>query len=146
MLDKNCAYCCNLLSQINPTLNVLYQDDSVTAFLNPAPSTKGHSIVITNEHVPSVSALTESLSGHMFFIASRIAVSCFRTLDANGYNIIACDGFCAAQDVAHASFHVIPRYLNDGYALNWSTINKGESLANIAEKIKGRLRGCHKIT
>ena len=139
-MDKNCVYCSLISGKIAANIPTLYEDELVFAFLTHAPVNPGHAIVLPKEHYMNPSALPETVSGRMFYIASRIGVACRRALEADGYNIIANDGFCSGQDIPHAHFHVIPRHINDGFHLNWRVLENFPSSIETAEKIKSKLK------
>jgi len=137
-LDKNCPYCSLLQGKIENAL-VLYRDELVTAFLSHMPVNQGHAIVIPNSHFVNPSSIPEEVGGRMYFIASRIGVACKRALDSSGFNIMSSDGFCAGQDIQHAHIHIIPRYLNDGWHLNWRT-KSDKDIKLTFERVLARLK------
>jgi histidine triad (HIT) family protein len=140
MNDKNCTYCKLISGKITADIPTIYEDELVFAFLSHVPVNPGHAIVIPKEHYMNPSALPELVAGRIFYIASRIGVACRRALEADGYNIIANDGFCSGQDILHAHSHIIPRYINDGFHLNWRMLASFPSLIETAEKIKAKLK------
>lgn len=139
-IDQNCPYCS--ISEGKKNINtdiVLYKDDFVTAFLYHMPVNPGHVLVISNAHYSNPSSLTDTQAGRMYYLAIRIGVALKRSLDSSGYNIITSDGFCAGQDIQHASIHVIPRFLDDGWNLNWRGL-KIENMSLLAKKISSTLK------
>ncbi len=140
MNDKNCTYCRIISGKIEANLPTIYEDELVFAFLSHAPVNPGHAIVLPKKHYKNPSALPEMVAGRMFYIASRIGVACRRALEADGFNIIANDGFCSGQDIPHAHLHVIPRYINDGFHLNWRMLADIPPATETAEKIKSKLK------
>ncbi|HBM15168.1 MAG TPA: hypothetical protein DD381_02300 [Lentisphaeria bacterium] len=137
-LDRNCPYC-NLISGKLNNIHVLYKDTIVTAFMNHMPVNPGHAIVIPNVHYSNPSSLPENIAGKMYFIATRIGVACKRAMDSTGYNIISSDGFCAGQDIQHAHLHIIPRYLNDNWHLNWRALPSDFDITNTYKIILAKL-------
>lgn len=136
--EKNCPYC-SVLKFKDEKAHIIFKDDLVTAFLSHIPVNIGHSIIIPNSHFLNSSALPEIVAGRMYYIASRIGVACKRSLNSDGYNIISCEGFCSGQDIQHAHIHLIPRYLNDGWHLNWRALENprlDETLQSILMKFK----------
>ncbi|MEI6054927.1 MAG: HIT family protein [Lentisphaerota bacterium] len=136
--EKNCPYC-SLIKPEGKKTHVIFRDELVTAFLFHMPVNIGHSIVIPNSHFLNPSSLSENVAGRMYCIASRIGVACKRSLNSDGFNILSCDGFCSGQDIQHAHIHLIPRYLNDGWNLNWRALEKpklDETLRAILMKFK----------
>lgn len=136
--DKNCPYC-GLIKSKHEKTHIIFKDELVTAFLFHMPVNIGHSIIIPNSHFQNPSAVPELVGGRMYYIASRIGTACRRSLNSDGYNILSCDGFCSGQDIQHAHIHMIPRYLNDGWHLNWRALENprlDETLKAILMKFK----------
>jgi histidine triad (HIT) family protein len=102
----------------------VYRDDHVAAFLDVAPVTEGHIIVVPVEHLPSLADIPEQLGGQMFVVASRLAAALRRSgLPCEGVNLFLADGKAAFQDVFHAHLHVFARWAGDGFSIDspaWS--------------------------
>ena len=94
----------------------VYQDDKVSAFMDIQPINPGHVLVIPNQQVASLIALSEATGAHMFRIGQRIAKALRQSsLQCEGVNLFLADGQAANQDVAHIHLHVLPRFRGDNF-------------------------------
>ncbi len=114
---RNCVFCKIAAGEI-PAKRI-YEDELVLAFMDIAPITKGHILVIPKEHHTSVATIPEDVAGRMFRVAARLGVASKRGLEADGYNLHLSDGTCAGQVVMHAHLHMVPRWTDDQFHWNW---------------------------
>ena len=135
-----CIFCKIIKKEIPAT--IVYEDDLVLAFMDIAPITYGHVLVIPKEHHPGASTIPENTAGRMFKIGSKIGVAAKRALDYDAFNLHLSDGTCAGQVVMHSHLHVVPRGVEDGFHWNWRQLeyNEENQAANICEKIKNKLK------
>lgn len=108
----DCAFC--RIADGFESADMLLNDDEFSAFLDIAPVSPGHSLVITNKHYPSIVTLPDDLRGRMLAVATRLAVAVSKSVDADGFNLLISNGTCAGQVVRHAHIHIIPRGPLDG--------------------------------
>jgi histidine triad (HIT) family protein len=127
--QQQCVFC-SLISGKNNGKKI-YEDDSVTAFLDIRPAAKGHVIVVPNDHVMFSTELKDV--GHFFTIVNKV-VSKIYDVYKTGSNIFAANGAEAGQQVPHFIVHVIPRYENDGLQLRWDGKNISEDEINDVQK------------
>lgn len=137
-MNNNCFLCALLKN--NDNVLFLHSDEFVTAILSKTPINSGHAIVFPNKHFISFSAIDFETLGKMFYLASRIGTAAKRALDSEGYNVIASEGSVAGQDIQHSYLNIIPRFLNDGFHLNWRMLNIEEKHEEIANKIISKLK------
>ena len=91
----------------------------MTAFLDIAPVTRGHTLVVPNTHTALLSELDPSVSGHLLLVGTQIADAIRRSgLRADGMNFMVAEGRAAGQEVPHAHLHVVPRYPADGFLVD----------------------------
>ena len=97
----------------------VYRDDRVSAFLDIRPVTRGHLLVIPNQHVIHTHDLPDGTADAAFTVARRLAriLRDSDTVRADGVNLFAADGEAAGQEVFHAHLHVIPRFPDDGFTV-----------------------------
>ena len=117
--------------------DVVYEDDTVLAFLDIHPVRKGHALVIPKEECVNIFDAKPEVLGHMMVVAQKIARALMESTDAKGVNIHMNNGHEAGQDVPHAHLHVIPRFKRgEAFVVPvHETYTDGESIA-FAEKIK----------
>lgn len=138
-MDKNCVFC-KIVNHII-SAEIVYEDDIIIAVMDNAPINPGHILVFPKEHYASSASIPENISGRMFYVASRLAVACKRSMDTDGYNLHVADGFCAGQDISHSHIHMIPRTIDDGFYWNWRKLELSDNeLSELSEKIKNKLK------
>ena len=117
MRDPDCIFCKILAGELPSS--VVDEDEHTVAFLDIAPATRGHALVVPREHVADLlSASAEDL--HAVIVASqRLAARMKERLGADGVNLVNSCGAVAWQTVFHFHMHVIPRYEGDPLRLPW---------------------------
>jgi len=113
MLD--CTFCGILQGEL--PASVVDEDDVTVAFLDIKPVNPGHTLVVPRRHVTSFAGLTKDEITRMISAAHRVMAAQRAVLHCAGATLHLADGEIAGQEVPHAHFHVIPRYVNDGFGL-----------------------------
>ncbi|WP_188830212.1 HIT family protein [Nocardia camponoti] len=109
---SDCVFCAILDGTAPATL--VYEDETVAAFLDIRPITRGHTLVIPRDHATTLDDLDPALGGHVFAAGHRIARALRRSgLASDGANLLINDGEAAFQTVGHVHLHVIPRKHGD---------------------------------
>jgi len=111
MHDNNCLFCKIIQGKI-PSL-IIYKDDVTLAFLDIAPFTKGHSVVVPKNHYQNLLDFPEEEMVSFFSALKKVANKLKTKLQADGINILQNNYKAAGQEVNHMHFHVIPRWVND---------------------------------
>lgn len=113
----DCIFCA-IVSGESPVSQV-YDDDRVLAFMDTAPATPGHLLVVPKRHAPYLADLDPDDGARMFTVAQRLA-SALRdsTIPTDGINLFLADGEIALQEVFHSHLHVLPRTAGDGFVLD----------------------------
>lgn len=124
---------CIECEKVKTKKHLIYEDEVVTAVLSDKPAIAGHIEVIPKQHIPILEQIPDTIVGHMFTIANRIAMVCFETLGAQGTNIIIRNGISAGQKTPHTKIHVIPRQENDGLNLQWQASKADEEELSTTE-------------
>jgi histidine triad (HIT) family protein len=89
----------------------IYRDDVVLAFLDRAPLTPGHTLVITHEHIETFEDLPSPLLAPFFGLAQRLSRAFGPALGAEG-SLVALNTRIS-QSVPHVHAHVVPRRKGD---------------------------------
>ena len=117
-MSPDCVFC-RIVAGTAPA-SVAYADDRVVAFLDIAPMTPGHLLVVPRVHAPWLADLDPELGGHAFQVAQRLAAALRRSgLRCDGVNLFLADGAAAFQEVFHLHLHVLPRWRGDGVKLGY---------------------------
>lgn len=93
--------------------SIMYEDDTVIAFLDIRPTNKGHALVVPKHPYENVFDADPNALAHMMGVAQKIAHALKATVHAAGVNLVMNNGEAAGQEVMHAHLHVIPRFAGD---------------------------------
>lgn len=133
-----CIFCKIVNGEI-PSYKV-YEDENFLAFLDISQTTKGHTLVVPKRHCDNLLSLESSLASQIFPIVQKIALSIKEITKAEGFNILNNCGEVAGQSVMHFHIHIIPRYANDSFNIQFSSNSfTNEELNDLAGKIKNTL-------
>ena len=106
-----CIFCSIAKKEINSHL--VYEDDTVLAFLDINPTAVGHTLVSHKEHYESFLECPAKLRDHVFEVAQMLAKKLEESLNCDGLNILSNVHEAAGQSVNHFHVHLIPRYKGD---------------------------------
>lgn len=113
-----CVFC-DIVAGVAPAIRV-YEDEDYLAFLDIAPFTRGHTLVIPKAHSVDLTDTEPQTLAAMTAIGRRIALAARASgLGATGTNVAINDGKSAFQSVFHIHLHVVPR--RDGDKLSFFT-------------------------
>jgi histidine triad (HIT) family protein len=137
MADPDCIFCKILAGDLPAT--IVDEDERTISFMDIAPATRGHALVIPRTHVPDLlSVETEDLQA-VALACRRLAVRAKERLGADGVNLINSCGAAAWQTVFHFHVHVIPRYDGDPLRLPWVPApGDPQEIAGAARELAGR--------
>ena len=99
----------------------VFENEHVLAFLDLAPLSRGHTLVIPKEEAATLDALstaTGAALGEALVIVSRAVA---KATGASDYNVLQNNGASAHQAVFHVHFHIIPKTENGGLGVDWNT-------------------------
>lgn len=111
MHDENCIFCKIVEGKI-PSSKI-YEDEDSMAFLDIAPFTKGHTIVVPKIHYVNLLDFPVKEMESYFSALKTVTIKIKEKLGADGINIMQNNFKAAGQVVNHLHFHVIPRWEND---------------------------------
>ena len=130
----DCIFCKIVAGEL-PCYKV-YEDDDVLAFLDVAPVSFGHVLVVPKKHFVNMEDIPEDELCKVIKAVKKIGKALKGGLGVAGYNVQVNNDPIAGQIVPHIHFHVIPRREGDGLEL-WPQGKYGEGEAEeILEKIK----------
>jgi len=93
-------------------VSCVYEDDSVLAFMDIQPISKGHVLVVPKRHYTNIHEIPEDEVSYLFQIVKKISLAIKNGLSADGLSIVQNNGAVAGQVVFHLHVHIIPRYIN----------------------------------
>ena len=119
----DCIFCKIIKGEI-PSYKV-YEDEVVYAFLDISQTTPGHTLVVPKKHVKDIFEYDADLAAAVFARIPKIARAITASDPAiEGMNILNNNGEVAYQSVFHSHFHLIPRYQDDDFRIQF--VNKQE--------------------
>jgi len=113
----------------------VYKDNNVFAFLDIAPISHGHTLVVPKKHYANLEEIPEDELCKLVVAVKKVGGILKKNLDVQGYNVGINNDPVAGQVISHIHFHIIPRKQGDGLR-HWpeGKYKKGE-----AEKILKRI-------
>jgi len=114
------------------------EDEHTLAFMDRAPGTRGHALVIPKEHHEDLWTIAPEALAHTMRAAQRLGLKARDNLGADGVNLINSCRPAAWQTVFHFHVHVVPRYDGDPLRLPW-TPEEGDQdeIKRIGEELRG---------
>jgi histidine triad (HIT) family protein len=137
--DPDCIFCKIVAGEI-PCAKV-YETDSILAFLDIAPVSAGHTLVLPKAHRATLMDLPGELGGDVMSALSIVGKAVMEATGADGLNLIQNNYEAAGQLVHHVHFHLIPRHSDDNLKL-WpqTSYDNQEEMVGLAETIASLLK------
>ncbi len=100
----------------------IHADEHVFAFLDIAPLSRGHALVVPREECAMLHELSDASAAALGRALPRVARAVMAATGASHYNILQNNGALAHQAVPHVHFHVIPRFPDgSGLGIRWES-------------------------
>ncbi len=106
--DESCIFC-QIVAKQAPS-SILYEDESVLAFLDIRPLNMGHTLVIPKTHYVDIFDIPGKELAAVHLVAKQLSFAVKKATGADGISIIQQSGKAAGQDVFHLHVHVVPRF------------------------------------
>lgn len=123
----------------------VYEDEHVLAFLDVAPLSRGHTLVIPKERAAQMDQLSDESAAALGRVLPRICRAVLKATGATAYNLLQNNGSDAHQAVMHLHVHVIPRFPDkaastpgSGLGIDWPA-GKLEDGAGLAATIQAAM-------
>ncbi|HTA33574.1 MAG TPA: HIT family protein [Solirubrobacteraceae bacterium] len=117
MSDPDCIFCKIVAGELPAT--IVDEDERTLAFMDIAPATRGHALVIPRAHSVDLLSVNPADLSAVALASQRLAGRAKQRLGAAGVNLLNSCGRAAWQTVFHFHVHVIPRYEGDPLRLPW---------------------------
>ena len=111
MKEKECLFC-KITKREIPS-RIIFEDDFTLAFLDIAPISKGHTIIIPKNHYSNLEDIPNNELTELFKTVKKLAIRIHRNLEIDGYNVLQNNFKAAGQDILHFHVHIIPRKYDD---------------------------------
>jgi histidine triad (HIT) family protein len=116
----------------------VYEDAQVLAFLDIAPLSRGHTLVIPKEPAATLDQLSDESAAALGRVLPRICRAVMAVTGVTEYNVLENNGVGAHQAVAHVHFHVIPKPDSGGLAIKWPAGQLDADAAQLASQLARR--------
>jgi histidine triad (HIT) family protein len=137
MADPDCIFCKIVAGEI--PASIVDEDERTIAFMDIAPATRGHALVIPRAHSSDLLSVEPEDLSAVALAAQRLAERAKERLGAEGINLLNSCGVAAWQTVFHFHVHVIPRYSDDPLKLPWVPVAGDQALIQAAaQELAGR--------
>ncbi len=134
-----CVFCA-ILAGKSPA-SVVYRDRLACAFMDIAPLTPGHTLVVPLAHAVGLRDLDPAAGARVFRIGQRIANALRRSeLHVEGITLFLADGREAGQEVMHLHLHVLPRFAGDGVHIDLGPQHRGSPTRAALDAAAAQLR------
>lgn len=117
-MGSDCLFCRIVAGELPAT--VIERDEHTLTFMDIAPATHGHALVIPTRHAADLWEIEPEQLAAVTVAAQRQALRVRDRLGAAGVNLINSCRAEAWQTVFHFHIHVIPRYQGDPLKLPWT--------------------------
>lgn len=112
----DCLFC-KIIEESIPS-KTIYEDELVKVFLDINPNTNGHCLIIPKKHIVTVKEVDEILATHILEVEKKMYDLLKEKLNIKGLTIVQNNEL--GQDVKHYHVHLIPRYEDDNWKMNFN--------------------------
>ncbi len=100
----------------------VYEDDHVLAFLDIAPLSRGHVLVIPKERARFMHELSEASAAALGSVLPKLCRAVMAATGCEHYNLLQNNGAPAHQAVFHVHVHIIPKFEDgSGLGIGWKS-------------------------
>lgn len=127
--EPGCVFC-DIIAGDAPA-RVVFKGRGVTVFVPDEPATRGHVLVVPDDHAADIWALSQGTARNLTSEVLRVAGAARDAMRPEGLNVIQSNGPAATQTVNHLHVHVLPRWANDAVGDFWPSPNPTWSTAEL---------------
>lgn len=98
---------------------IVYEDDTTLAFLDIAPNTPGHTLVIPKKYAKNIFDVDEETLASVMRTVRKLAPIVRDAVGAKGVHINSNHEHEGGQEVFHLHFHIIPRTSREEFDFCW---------------------------
>ncbi|WP_433236576.1 HIT family protein [Streptosporangium sp. CA-135522] len=131
---SDCIFC-EIVAGRAPAHRVL-EDENTMAFLDIAPATAGHTLVVPRGHARNLWEISEDSHAHVARMVHRVGALLRAALAPDGMSVTHATGEAAGQEVFHFHAHVVPRWKGDELRVMWNPRRAShQELEKVVERI-----------
>ncbi len=113
---------------------IVYEDDTYLAFLDIAPVSYGHTLLIPKENYPWIQDAPDTVVADLFIKTKKLLIGIKKALGCDYVQIGV-----AGNEVPHLHVHLIPRHFNDETLGGRKSYERPEQMEEYATKIHNAL-------
>lgn len=134
---QDCIFCKIIRKQI--PAHIVYEDASTLAFLDIAPASEGHCLIIPKTHYAKLHELSQKDAAALGKTLAKIATAISEL--SPDYNLLQNNGEVAGQAVPHIHFHIAPRSQQSGIFFTTSRKQLSDAeMKTVTNKLKKSLK------
>lgn len=141
-MSTDCIFC-SIVAGEAPA-EVIFEDEESVAFLDIAPATEGHTLVVPRQHCVDLFDIGLERAGRLMTSAVEVAALLRSALGVDAMNLVHASGATAWQHIYHFHLHLIPRRDIAELTPPWPLTHRAvprEHLAATAEQIRAYALG-----
>lgn len=104
---------CSLANKTEP-VNIVYENDYVTCFLDHDPFNEGHTLILPKKHFVDVDELDNETASEIMSASILISKALKQLYKPDGITVTQNGGIF--NELTHYHMHVVPRYKNQSFA------------------------------
>ena len=133
----SCPFC-GIASGARTPEVVAYRDQHTAVFpcLHQQPRNQGHMLVVPVIHVAQIYDVEGELAGALMTTLARVARALKKACAADGVSVRQNNETHGGQDVFHVHFHVVPRFVDDGFNTGEERFPFGAVEVPLNERVK----------
>ena len=112
----SCVFCAIVAGEAEAF--VVGSSPTAVAFLDIAPLSRGHTLVVPTRHVTDLLEGGADVLHEVAPLVEEVARLLVARLGADGLNLFQSTGTAAGQEVPHFHVHLVPRWRDDGVLRN----------------------------
>jgi histidine triad (HIT) family protein len=93
---------------------IVYETDTVAAFLDANPLAPGHTLVVPKEPYERLDDLPDDIAADVWAAVQSLTPRIESVVDADATTVGVNNGPTAGQEVPHVHVHIVPRFEGDG--------------------------------
>lgn len=118
---------------------IVDEDEHTLAFLDVAPATEGHTLVVPKRHARDLLTIGDEDATAVMRAVRMVARMLDDSLSPDGITLFQANGAVGWQHVFHLHVHVVPRWNDDALTTPWEARRAPlEALAAVARRLRSR--------
>jgi histidine triad (HIT) family protein len=137
MASESCVFCRIVRGDV--PCHEVHRDEATIVFMDIAPVTDGHLLVVTREHFENLFEASPGALAAVMATAKRLAHAVQSVLSPEGLMVFQLNGQAAGQTVFHYHMHLMPRASGEPLVLHARKPGDPARLAELAARLRTAL-------